>query len=186
MKKKLLLIFLLSAFYFTSIQAQNFRAYIIAGFNVSQIEGDELSGYNKAGLIFGGATNFKLDEKWSFQQEIVYYQRGSRATDEELEADDFTKLRVDYIDISILPVYHIDEKWSVIGGLGYGFFIDVVSDLNAERSVFENDLFFALGPQYQLSYKLLASIRLQFSTITVLDFQDAYNNSINFTIRYKL
>lgn len=178
---------LILLFAITSISfSQNFNAYIIAGFNVSQIEGDKLKGYNKAGFIFGGATNFKLNESWSLQQEIVYYQRGSRATDNELQADNFTVLRVDYLDFSLLPVYSIDDRWSIIGGLGYGVFVDVDSDLNAERSVFENDLFFTLGPQYLLADQILASVKIQYSAISVLDFQNGFNNSINFTLRYIL
>lgn len=165
--------------------AQNFNAYIIGGFNISQIEGDKLTGYNKSGFIVGGATNFKLNDQWGFQQEIVYYQRGSRASDTELNADNFTELRIDYIDVLLLPQYLINENWSILCGPGYGFYLNDKSDFNTGVT-FTGDLFFVLGPQYKLSEKWISSVRVQYSILDVIDNRDALNNSINFTLRYKL
>jgi opacity protein-like surface antigen len=166
--------------------AQNFDAFIIGGLNVSQIEGDKLSGYNKAGIIFGGATRFVLKEGWSLQQEIVYYQRGSRATDKELNNDNFSIKRLDYIDILLLANYAINEDWSVIGGLGFGAFVNVKSDVVEDRSVYKSDIFGTLGVQYQLSEKWFAMFKGQYSLQTTSKIQDAYNNSLNLSLRYRL
>ncbi|HNP18817.1 MAG TPA: outer membrane beta-barrel protein [Fulvivirga sp.] len=170
----------------SSAFSQNFDAFIIGGFNVSQIEGDKLSGYNKAGIIFGAATRFKLKEPWSFQQEIVYYQRGSRATDKELNADNFSFKRLDYIDILLLGKYMINEDWSIIGGLGIGAFIHVKSDVVENKSVYKPDLFGTLGAEYALSPKWVAAVKGQYSLITISKIQDAYNNTLNFSLRYRL
>ncbi len=169
-----------------SANSQNFNAYFIGGFNVSQIEGDKLSGYNKAGFVIGGATNFKLNDQWHLQQEIVYYQRGSRATDAEFDLDNFTVRRIDYIDFLLLPNYRFNQQWSIIGGLGYGVFVNVKSDIDEDKSQFKGDLFATLGPQYTLGERWTANIRLQFSMLPILDNQDAFNNSISFTLRYKI
>ena len=177
--------FLFQSLAVSQIHAQNFSAYLIGGFNISQIEGDKLTGYNKAGVVAGGATNFRLNDNWSLQQEIVFYQRGSRASDEELDADDFTKLRLDYIDILFLPVYHIVQKWSISGGVGYGVFLSSESDFQTGVD-FTGDLFLTLGPQYQLTDNWLAAVRIQFSMLDVIDNRDALNNSLNLTLRYQL
>ena len=170
---------------FSSANSQNFNAYIIGGFSISQIEGDKLSGYNKLGFVGGLATKFKIDDKWSFQQELVYNQRGSRATDKELFLDNFTELRIDYIDFMLLPVYSINEKWDVVGGLGYGFFVQYTSDFDRDKSDFRGDFFATAGPQYNLSEHLSLLGRIKFSMIPIFSNQDAYNNSLSFTARYK-
>lgn len=170
---------------FNSANSQNFNAYLIGGFSMSQVEGDKLSGYNKLGIEVGLATRFKLDEKWSFQQELVYNQRGSRATDKELFLDNFTELSIDYIDFMLLPVYSINEKWEVVSGLGYGFFIQYKSDFTRSESDFKGDFFSTAGVQYQLSEHLSLLGRIKFSIFPIFNNQDAHNNSLSFTVRYK-
>ncbi len=183
---KTLQVLLLTIFISNTAVSQNFNAFIIGGFNVSQIEGDKLSGYNKAGIIFGAATRFKIKDTWSFQQEIVYYQRGSRATDKELDADNFSFKRLDYIDILLLGNYMINDNWSVIGGLGIGAFIHVKSDVVENKSVYKPDLFGTLGAEYALSQKWVAAFKAQYSLQTISKIQDAYNNSLNLSLRYSL
>lgn len=178
----LISIFLISA----EINAQNFEAYLIGGFDVSQIDGDKLSGYNKGGAVFGGATAFKLNDEWKLQQEITYYQRGSRATDEQLSLDNFSIRRVDYIDLSLAGHHSFNEKWSLLAGAGYGVFINVKSDVKEDKSLYNGDLFLTVGPQYALSEVLSAAIKLQYSVLPIFKNQDAYNNSINLTLRYKM
>lgn len=178
----LLLILLAS----NKVKAQSFEAYLIAGFDVSQIDGDKLSGYNKGGGVFGGATAFKLNDQWKLQQEITYYQRGSRATDEQLSLDNFSIRRVDYIDFSLVGHHFFDEKWSLLAGAGYGVFVNVKSDVKEDKSLYNGDLFLTVGPQYALSEVLSAAIKLQYSVLPIFKNQDAYNNSINLTLRYKM
>lgn len=165
--------------------AQNFKAYLIGGFTISQIEGDKLTGYNKAGFVVGGATSFSMNDRWSLQQEIVYSQRGSRASEEEFFADDFTTLRLDYIDVLLLPMYHINDRWRVLAGFGYGVFLNAKSDIQTKVS-FTHDLFATAGAQYHLGHKWWGSLRLQFSMVDVIVTRGALNNSINFMLRYQL
>lgn len=187
MKSKLLFILLSSILYFSEeIKAQSFQAYLIAGFDVSQIDGDKLSGYNKGGGVFGGATAFKLNDQWLLTQEITYYQRGSRATSEQLSLDNFSIRRVDYIDFSINGQHLFNDKWSLLVGSGYGVFINVKSDVKEDKSLYSGDLFLTAGPQYALSEVLSAAIKLQYSVLPIFKNQDAYNNSINLTLRYKM
>ena len=177
------IIFLLSQ---SAIQAQNFEAYVIGGFDVSQIDGDKLSGYNKGGAVFGGATAFKLNDSWKLLQEITYYQRGSRATDEQLSLDNFSIRRVDYIDFSLLGNHSFNDQWGLLVGVGYGVFVNVKSDINEDKSLYNGDLFLTIGPQYILSEVLSAALKLQYSVLPIIKNQDAYNNSINLTLRYKM
>ena len=92
--------------------AQGFEAYAIGGVTFSQIEGDNLKGYNNVGLMAGGASNFILQNDFSFQQEIVYYQRGSRANADQLNDDIFTIKGLRYIDFAAI----INKKviWDIL------------------------------------------------------------------------
>ena len=51
---------------------QDFKGGIILGLSTSQVSGDDLAGFNKAGLIFGGFTNRILSSRNSLQLEIIY------------------------------------------------------------------------------------------------------------------
>ena len=166
--------------------SQNFEAFVIGGFNVSQVDGDKLSGYNKSGLVFGGSTSFKINDDWNFQQEIVYFQRGSRATNKQFALDNFQIRRIDYIDFLLLAERAINEKWSVLGGMGYGAFINVKSDVTENKSLYKGDIFGAIGFRYQLSEMLFLVLKGHYSFQTILSNQDSYNNAISMTFKFKL
>ena len=44
---------------------QEFKGGIILGLSTSQVSGDDLAGFNKAGLVFGGFTNRILSSRIS-------------------------------------------------------------------------------------------------------------------------
>lgn len=177
----ILLLFLATISY-----GQGFEAYIIGGVNFSQIDGDKLSGYNKAGLVAGGVTSFKLKDGWSFQQEIVYSQRGSRATTKQLSFDNFSIKRLDYIDIIAQVHKDINDKWGFIGGVGYGAFIKVKSDVTEDKALYKFDLFPTIGAEYQLTDNLFAALKGQYSFKTIFKTQNAWNNNLSLSLRYRL
>lgn len=166
--------------------AQNFDAYLIGGVSFSQIDGDRLSGYNKAGLVAGGATSFELSEGWSLQQEIVYYMRGSRATDEQLSLDNFSFRRLNYLDLTILSNHALNDEWSIIGGLGYGVFVNVKSDVPEFKELYRADLFGTIGAQYMLSEKWYVILKGQYSVRSANKAFNAFNNSLSLSLRYRM
>ena len=56
--KKLVLLLLI--FYSTTVASQNFKGGVIVGISTSQVSGDELGGYNKAGAYLGVFTQYPL------------------------------------------------------------------------------------------------------------------------------
>jgi hypothetical protein len=182
------ILFLISVFFlFTKVTySQNFEAHIIGGFNISQVDGDKLSGYNKLGLVFGGITSFNINEDWNFQQEIVYFQRGSRATDKQLTLDNFQIRRIDYIDFLLQVERSIQKNWSAVLGMGYGAFINVKSDVPENNSLYIGDIIGVIGIRYQLSEILSLVLKGQYSLQPIFSNQDSYNNAISVTFRFKL
>ncbi|MFT5072445.1 MAG: hypothetical protein ACI8V8_002420, partial [Chitinophagales bacterium] len=60
-----------------NIHAQNFGGGLILGLSTSQVGGDNLAGFNKAGLLVGAYGNKSISELLSFQMEMTFIQKGS-------------------------------------------------------------------------------------------------------------
>ena len=60
--------------------AQKFHGGFSAGLSATQISGDQLSGFNKAGIFAGAFSNVYLGSKSILQMEINFIQKGSRKT----------------------------------------------------------------------------------------------------------
>ena len=57
--------------------AQTFSAMLVGGFNLSQIDGDKLGGFNKIGFNTGARVSAKLSDRWSLSTEFLYSQQGA-------------------------------------------------------------------------------------------------------------
>ena len=181
------LFFGLTLFLITNIGiAQGFEAYAIGGITFSQIDGDNLAGYNKVGFTGGAATNFILKNGLSVQQELVYYQRGSRATSNQLFDDIFTYKTLNYIDFSFLINKKLKERWLVQGGAGAGKLIGIkTDDPNDQLSYYAIDLFPIIGGGYFITESLLLNVRLQYTLISADKFISIRNNTLALSLRYR-
>ncbi|MBX2841996.1 MAG: PorT family protein [Flammeovirgaceae bacterium] len=121
MKKFVINILSVLFLFFTAHLAscQSFGGQIIVGLNVSQIDGDDIGGFDKAGLLLGGAVTFPLSEKMQLQPEISYSQKGSRSRENE----PFFIWKLNYIDIPITVNYIFKEKYIFQGGLGGNYLL---------------------------------------------------------------
>ena len=80
MRKKFAL-FIFFGFLISNLQAQNFGGGIILGLSTSQVGGDDLAGFNKAGVLAGVFANKSISELLSLQMEMNYIQKGSNNPD---------------------------------------------------------------------------------------------------------
>jgi hypothetical protein len=104
-----------------NIFGQDFRAGIRFGMDGSQVNGDQLSGFNKAGVILGGFVNRKISEPITLQMEIVYIQKGSmKPTDAN---NSFYRMRLGYIQVPVLMYYKIGKKINLLAGPAFGTLI---------------------------------------------------------------
>ena len=133
MKKTLcILLFILVS---TSLSAQLFYGSIIAGGNVTQVDGDEIWGYRKIGVNAGASLMMPLNKKqsWFATIELLYTQKGAykrNVADEMKEPTGGTgidtnfkrnmhikyKLNLDYVEIPV--VFHYEDFSS---GCAFGF-----------------------------------------------------------------
>ena len=97
--------------------SQHIHAYLTSGIALSQIEGDELKGYRKAGYVGGIGALTALDKhnRWGLSIETLFSQRGAYNLSPQPYAAD---IALNYIDIPLL--FHYQDA---IGGmlLGVGF-----------------------------------------------------------------
>ncbi len=140
MKKFILII--LSCLLFSYSYGQRFIGSIIAGANASQVEGDDVRGYKKAGFVGGASVMIALDKKmqWFATVELLYSQKGSRSLttrafdttnyapamflDVDRDADFMQsakykcRLDLDYVEVPVL--FHF-EDWHSGCAIGLGF-----------------------------------------------------------------
>lgn len=91
---------------------QLFVGYVAAGMNVSQISGDRLAGYRKAGGNIGVGTYIMYTPKWSNSIEIAYSMKGAQTSFKNNNPLGFRKFIFDYVEIPLLFNYH-EEKIAI-------------------------------------------------------------------------
>src|SRR5690606_18955322 len=104
-----------------------FTAGFVAGFNASQIDGDDLAGFDKIGLTTGIRATWETPSVIDFNIEFLYSERGSRPDIFNPEYDPDIKVSLAYAEI---PVYVTLSDWwqeegeyhkvSAHAGLSYG------------------------------------------------------------------
>lgn len=127
--RKFLMIIVFCLLGFVS-SAQMLKAYAVVGLNASQIDGDEVFGYEKfspqAGLGIIMPFNMrKPNEGWQASAELLYSQKGAKEALDPFRYN--TSLH--YVDIPIM-VHFVDVKGGLTFGLGgqYGRLFKINED----------------------------------------------------------
>ncbi len=115
--KKFFLI-LTVVFLWHNVDAQRFLGAIAFGTNLTQIEGDEIYGYKKAGFNVGVASFLPIHKKFFVSLELSFSQKGSYQKypfeEDPTKGLPFYKLRLDYLEIPLL-VHFEDKHFAMIG-----------------------------------------------------------------------
>ena len=184
-------ILLFCGFLTLSIQAQNFGGGVILGLGASQVGGDNLAGFNKAGLLVGAFANTSISELLSFQMEMTYIQKGSNnPTMNDADHPNYLKedISSSYIEIPLLLQYHQSNKLKIEGGLLSAYLIDgYYNDLNGKIPIYtvnpfiKYDFGLLLGIDYTFSNKLSLNTRLSNSILPIgaedYNHPNTYNSS---------
>jgi hypothetical protein len=150
--------FCLGAFIFClplACLSQRFHAGLTAGLSTSQVAGDELSGFNQAGLIAGAFANTAISDNFLLQMEMMYIQKGSKKPYQESNPTLYI-MRLNYIEVPVLFLWKINSRFVAEGGPAFGFL--VFSEEKDEYGVEEGrpefnkmDFSACIGLQYKLS-----------------------------------
>jgi hypothetical protein len=172
MKKLVIILWLASIVEIAN--GQGFGAQILAGANFSQVDGDQLGGYNKLGGNLGVQIDRKISEDWTGAFEIRYSMKGAKKVIDPKGPPTFTlKLDYQYIEIPILVKYTKYEKMTLYAGPSLG--VKVIGkriENGIETEVDELnplELGLNLGGTYFLTKKIGLDLRHSYSLLSVTD-----------------
>ena len=185
--KKLLFIFMAVALVGTAKAQSEFSIGPKVGFNITNISHADGS-KNKPSIFFGGFAQYKFNDKWAIQPELLYSRQGYRVK----EDGDKAKLRMNYLNLPILAKYYIADGFSVEAGPQLGFLLNgkVKSDIDGVETKVKFkegngvDLSLAVGLGYEFNNGLLLSARYNFGLTNAIDkdFVDTANKNHVFQV----
>lgn len=179
--KPLIFVFLLTIASFVA-KGQRFSGTAIVGANVSQIDGDNLFGWDKIGLNGGFRLGYEIADKTNLAIEFLYSQRGSAPSISS--GSDFQSIDLKYIEIPLLIEYndwYLEEedyyKVGIEGGFSYGNLFSVsssnnliISDLDGYK---KNDISYTIGARYSFTKNIAGVFRYSGTVGTIYRNEDA-------------
>ena len=200
---KKIIIFFFFGFLALNNQAQNFGGGIILGINTSQVGGDDLGGFNKAGLLIGIFANKNVSEYLNFQMEMTYIQKGSnnaKMTDSSDPISEIEDISLSYVEVPLVLKYNQSNKLNIETGILTGHLIDgYYNDLNGKISNVKNpfvnyDIGALVGIDYKYSKNISLNTRLSNSILPIGKEDDLtcyncytkgkYNSVLSFSLNY--
>lgn len=149
----MLLICFLGVLGSTGANAQTFEGSLVMGANLSQIDGDQLAGYNQPGLNAGIRVSVNLSERWKASTGLQFAQLGSSFSKSDPLNALYDNIRINTVEVPVLA-HFIEWRFRVSGGLTYSRVInysaaDVIGgSLTEETDLNDNILSLALGAAY--------------------------------------
>lgn len=172
--KKCILFFSLVIVSCSIAQEQRFSAGAKAGLSTSQVSGDDLAGFNKAGLAAGLFSSVMFSKKWSGQVELLFIQKGSKYTGHPDLGDlNYYRLQLNYMEVPVLAQYHF-KKWTLEGGPGFGYLINykeenVLGDITGTRPFHKTEISYHLGLNYLIADHFGVNVRYSNSMSSIRD-----------------
>jgi hypothetical protein len=119
--------------------SQKFHGGLFAGIAASQISGDQLSGFNKAGIYAGGFTNYYFTEKSALELEIYFIQKGSHKS-QRPKNNDYSayNLNLQYTEMALLYQWHFPKRFFLETGLGLGVILNTLAIEKDENGIVPN------------------------------------------------
>ncbi len=170
----------------SSSVAQSFRAHALLGLNAAQIDGDQLWGYNQAGVLGGVKVALPLSDKFMVQAGMLYSAKGSRST----EQDAFSGVwRLSYLELPVEVEFRAFEQVYFFGGLSTNYLVRARSGqagaLDTNRQGLRDfDLNFTAGVIYRFADNLGAMVRASDGLRSASEFQHFRNRTLGFALIY--
>jgi hypothetical protein len=107
-----------------SVNAQRFRAAVMGGMNLTQVDGDEVIGFKKVGGHIGAAAILPI-KNWDITLEAVFNQKGAREKQQYLDTiggivyTGAYKVGLNYVEVPVLA--HYTDKQRYTAGLGFSY-----------------------------------------------------------------
>ena len=195
-------LFLFCSFFFLislSADAQRFKAGLRAGIAGTQISGDQLGGFDKAGIVAGGLVSTSLSQKFDLGFEILYVQKGSRKNADPDNGDLVSYLlRLNYFEVPVLLQWKYSKRFSFEAGPTFGALVGTLEEdefgkLDQPRDFSNLELGVGAGMSVHIVDGLYFNLRGTNSVLPVREHvsgQDyrlnrgQYNSALFFTFHY--
>ena len=184
----------LALLFFTenALAQQRFKAGLVIGLNASQIQGDDIGGYNKLGLQGGLRAIAVLKEKMDISFELLYSQRGSYSKYSSPKCPNGDeKIALQYVEVPVLFSYKdwFQEedgyyKVQASAGISYGRLLGATAEGSCHDDLTDkfntNDIGFTGGVEYFASEHVGFGVRWSksFNLLYNKDKHDPGRNSL--------
>jgi hypothetical protein len=160
---------------------RTFYGGLVLGTNLAQVDGDNFAGYHKAGLNAGALVYVKLDEHLAASMEILFSQKGSRATVAQVVQPGvyISKYGIDlnYAEIPVMINYFDSRKSHFGGGLSYAqlansneYMTSNLSTVDLSKYPFKKrDINLLLSGNLHLYKGFFLNMRFQYSLLSIRD-----------------
>jgi hypothetical protein len=153
MIKRIMLLSFLIIWVGGEIYAQTFEGAVLLGANLSQIDGDQLAGYNQPGLNAGARVTINLSERWKASTGLQFAQLGSGFSKGDPVNALYDNIRINTVEVPFLA-HFIEWRFRLNAGLTYSRVINysasdlIGGSLTEQTDLNENILSLALGGAY--------------------------------------
>jgi len=194
--KKFLLVVCVCVFAGSFSYAQDLKFGVKAGLNLTNAVGDDAEDVDmKAGLYFGGFMNVSLNDRLSFQPELLYSRQGWKVN----EDSDETTVKLSYLNIPMLLKMSLggSNKIHVYAGPQLGFLLDAEADYDNDMGsgtedmndfISDLDLSINFGLSFDVSDNMSLDIRYNRGLSKVMDVEGvdfkAYNSGFQLGAAY--
>lgn len=147
-----------------SAQAQRFKAAVVAGLNMAQLDGDDLAGYHQPGINAGLRTSALLSDKWQLGLELLFSQQGSDRVPDDPFLTNYDKFRFNMVEVPAM-IQFCEWKLQLAGGLSYSRLINYRirdlggNDISSNFDIDRNNVSVLLGGTYLPSEKWGIDVR---------------------------
>jgi len=163
--------------------AQRIKGAVIAGFNLSQVDGDHIYGFSKLGANLGAAAIFPFAKNFSFSIETIYCQKGSYQGKQWDDVDTLGNpltgeynLKLNYLEVPFLVQY--TDRDIITAGVGFSYG-RLVSIKEYEQGRLVESTTLNGGPYSRDDYNVLVDLRFRLhKKIPRLKFNIRYSYSM--------
>ncbi|MBK9736063.1 MAG: PorT family protein [Saprospiraceae bacterium] len=164
MKRVFILLILCISSINSNVFSQGFKAMGIVGMNASQLDGDNLYGFNKLGLSVGGRLSYTSLSIYDLSIEMLYSQRGSST--KIFNADESEKISLNYFEFPVIFslrdwLIESDNYYKVRAetGLSYGYLFGIKAPGFNELNFRKHDVSWIVGAGLNFTKSIGISVR---------------------------
>ncbi len=162
------------------INAQRFYGGLTGGINMSQVDGDSNSGYNKLGSYFGAIIRTDIFNEVGIETGVQFSSKGS-SFEKNLSKK---RIILRYIEVPVLVNYLFNSRFRVGGGTMVGYLVS--SQLKENSYVYPDwtygyknfDIALVGRLTALITNKLEVDVKLSYSIISITD-HDNYSEQFN-------